>query len=141
MEISFLAILVCAVVSMILGSVWYGPLLFGKAWMKIIGVDESVMNDPIKKKEVQKKMLPSYLLQLLLSLLQIWILSHYVTLWTDVSGAIRVIPIWLGFIMPTIAMGLLWSNLPKSLAWKSFFIQAGYYLVSFIIFGLILASW
>lgn len=141
MEISFLAVLVCAIVSMILGSLWYGPLLFGKTWMKIIGVDESIMNDPIKKKEMQKKMLPAYLLQLVLSLLQIWILSHYISLWTDVSGAVRAIPIWLGFIMPTIATSLLWSNLPKSLAWKSFFIQSGYYLVSFIIFGLILASW
>ena len=33
MQVNFLAIIVCAVVSMIVGTIWYGPL-FGKKWMK-----------------------------------------------------------------------------------------------------------
>ena len=38
-EINFLAVLVCGVVSMIIGATWYGPL-FGKKWMKEEGSTE-----------------------------------------------------------------------------------------------------
>ncbi len=36
-EVNYLAIIVGAVFSMILGAIWYGPI-FGKKWMEIIGV-------------------------------------------------------------------------------------------------------
>lgn len=140
MEIQIVPVLICVVISIVLGSLWYGAF-FGKIWMKIIGVDESCLNDPVKKKEMQKQAMPLYFIQLVLSFVQIWILSHYINQWADVSGIVRVLPIWLGFIMPTIASNILWSNLSRPLMWRSFLIQAGYYLVSFSLFGLILASW
>lgn len=140
MEISFLAVLVCAIVSMIVGSIWYGPL-FGKAWMEIVGMDESMMNDPVKKKEMQKRMMPVYALQFVISIIQIWVLGHYIALWEGVSGAVRVLPIIIGFIAPTLAMSLMWSSMKRELAWKSFFVQTGYYLVTFVIYGLILVAW
>lgn len=140
MEIQILPVLICVVLSVVLGSLWYGPF-FGKTWMTIIGVNPVVMNDPVKKKEMQKQAMPLYFIQIILSFVQIWILSHYISLWTDVSGIVRALPIWLGFIMPTVATNILWSNLSRPLMWKSFLIQAGYFLVSFSIFGLILASW
>lgn len=140
MEIQIVPILICVILSMVIGSLWYGPL-FGKTWMAIIGVDPALMNDPVKKKEMQKQMYGAYIIQLVLSIIQIWILSHYITIWTDVSGIVRALPLWLGFVMPTVATNILWSNLSRPLMWKSLLIQAGYYLVSFSLFGLILASW
>jgi len=47
--INFLAVFGAAIVSMIIGSVWYGPLL-GKTWMKEIGMTPKKMTDDVKKR-------------------------------------------------------------------------------------------
>lgn len=39
--VNYLAILVAAVLSMVLGFLWYGPL-FGKEWTKLMGVTLSL---------------------------------------------------------------------------------------------------
>lgn len=38
-EINWLAVLAASLVGFIIGAIWYGPL-FGKAWMKIVGLTE-----------------------------------------------------------------------------------------------------
>lgn len=43
MEFNFLAILVAALVPMVLGFLWYGPMLFQNAWMRASGVTEEKM--------------------------------------------------------------------------------------------------
>lgn len=51
MENINLAVLVSVIVSMIVGSIWYGPV-FGKKWMKLVGVTKEDMEKG--KKEMQK---------------------------------------------------------------------------------------
>ena len=36
-EINWLGVLVATIVGMVLGAVWYSPLLFGNRWMKCLG--------------------------------------------------------------------------------------------------------
>ncbi len=60
MEINYLAILVCGVLSMVIGAIWYGPL-FGKKWMEICGVNADDLN---ARKEMQKGAAPLYAVQL-----------------------------------------------------------------------------
>jgi len=38
-EINWLAVLAASLVGFVIGAIWYGPL-FGKAWMKIVGLTE-----------------------------------------------------------------------------------------------------
>ena len=38
-NINYLAVIVCGVISMIVGAMWYGPIL-GKLWMKQYGYTE-----------------------------------------------------------------------------------------------------
>lgn len=137
MEINYLAVLVCAVLSMVVGSIWYGPL-FGKKWAEIIGAD---MSDEIKRKQMQKEAASLYAVQFVLSLLQLYILAHFVQGWTEVSGIENALWLWLGFILPTIAGGVMWNNNPNKVKWSMFLIQAGYQLIMFIIYGLILSTW
>ncbi len=134
--INIWAILVCAVLAMILGFVWYGPL-FGKIWMRVVGATEM---DKEKRKEMQKKAGPLYALQFVLILLQLYVLSHMVG-FNAVSGITSALWVWAGFIMPTIAGSCMWNNDSRKVAWSRFFIQAGYQLVCFIIFGWILSIW
>ena len=136
--INFWPVLVCAIVSMVIGSIWYGPL-FGKKWMHIMGAGS--MSEEEKKK-MQKGMMPMYLTQFLLSLFQIWVLSWYISFLSGVSGGVHTaFSIWIAFIVPTLAGSAMWTRDSSKIKWSKFLIQAGYQLVSFVIFALILVSW
>ena len=47
--INYLAVLVSAIIGMIIGALWYSPLLFGKLWMKLSGMTEKQLNEAKKK--------------------------------------------------------------------------------------------
>jgi hypothetical protein len=136
-EINYWAVLACGVASMILGFVWYGPL-FGKKWMQVIGAREM---DAVKRKEMQKKAMPLYAISLVLALFQAYVLAHYIAGWTEASGVENSLWIWAAFLVPAIAGASMWNNESGKIAWTRFLLQAGYYLVLFIIFGIILGSW
>lgn len=134
--INYWAVLVCAVLSLVLGSVWYGPL-FGKAWARIIGTDDM---SPEECKDMQRKAMPLYLVQFVLALLSAFLLAH-MTGFSAVSGVLSAAIVWAGFIMPTIAGATMWTNEPRRRAWQRFGIQAGFQLLCFIVFGLVLGLW
>jgi Protein of unknown function (DUF1761) len=139
MEISFLMILVCAVVSIILGSLWYGPILFGKAWMRLNKVDPECMKDPVKRKEMQKQAMPAYILQLVLSIVQIYILAMFVSMGTNALATSLLV--WLGFLMPMAAQGSMWNSDTKKNNQARFLVVAGFNLVLSILLGLIIGAW
>lgn len=137
MEINYWAVLACAVVSMVIGSVWYGPL-FGRKWME---VNELSPDDVAKREALQKEATPLYVVQFVLSLLQAYILAHFIGGWTEVSGVENAIWIWLGFIMPTVAGLAMWNMKSTKVRWAFFGLSAGYQLICFLTFGLILGTW
>lgn len=137
MEINYWAVLVCGVLAMALGFVWYGPL-FGKKWMEVIGATEM---DLERRKEMQKRAGKLYLIQFILVLFQVWVLAFYIKGWQEASGLQNALWIWVAFIMPTIATSAMWNNDSAKISWTRFLIQAGYQLVLFILFGLILGGW
>jgi len=139
MQINYWAVIVCAVASMVLGAIWYGPM-FGAAWMRVLGLKAS---DVKKRKEMQKRAAPLYFLQFILSLFQIWVLSTYmVSLGLfGASGVMNALWIFGGFVLPTIAGTCMWTNDSREVAWTRFGIQIGYQLVCFVMFGLILGFW
>lgn len=139
MEINLLAVLVCAVAAMVIGSLWHSKLLFGDAFIKSSGMDIGMT--PEKMAQIQKKMRQLYATQFLLALLQAYMLSLFINGGFAIGGITNAFLIWLGFIMPTVAGACMWSSRPRSDAWKVFFISAGYQLVLFFAFGVILANW
>src|SRR6185503_21280424 len=40
-HINWLAVAVAAIASFVLGGIWYSPLLFGRAWMRLTGLSEA----------------------------------------------------------------------------------------------------
>ena len=137
MDINIWAVLVCAIISMVLGFVWYGPL-FGKKWMEITGANEKTIE---QRKEMQKRAGPLYGIQFILSLFQAYVLAHYIIGWKDASGLENSLWIWAAFIMPMVAQGAMWNADSKKISSGRFLIQGGYQLILFIIFGLILGVW
>ncbi|MFZ2167440.1 MAG: DUF1761 domain-containing protein [Minisyncoccia bacterium] len=135
--INYTAVLVCAVLSMVAGALWYGPL-FGKKWMAIVCATDMDME---ARKAMQKKSMPLYAIQFLLTLFQLWVLSYYILGWEDASGFVNALWIWAAFVMPTIAGASMWNNDSAKVSWSRFLIQAGYQLAMFAMFGLILGAW
>jgi len=134
-NMNLLSIFFCAIAGMIMGFIWYGPL-FGRAWMKIIGFDGP---KPTKEemKEMNKKMMPTYLIQFSIILLEAWILKFFIGL--NISRPVHLaFGIWLGFIVPAIAGIAMWSGKSRKTIWSMFMISSGFQLVSIIIFSLIL---
>lgn len=137
MDINYWAVLSCALLSLVLGFVWYGPL-FGRKWIEI---NELSSDDLAKREAMQKEAGPLYVVQFVLSLLQIYILAHFVKGWSDVSGVESALWIWLGFVMPTVAGLAMWNAKPTKVKWAMFLISSGYQLISFVSFGFILSTW
>lgn len=136
-EVNLWAVLVCGVIAMALGSVWYGPL-FGKKWAEII---KATPKDIEERKKMQASMGSLYIIQFILSLFQAYVLAYYIAGWNEVSPLENSLWIWAAFIMPVVAQGAMWNNDSKTVSWARFLIQAGYQLILFILFAIVLGSW
>jgi len=104
--VNYWAIASGAVVSMVIGASWYGPL-FGKKWMVIIGVNSA---DLVAKKNMQKSAGPLYLVQFILTLFQVLILAHLIADTKLAGGLERSLCIWTAFIISTLAGAIMWTN-------------------------------
>lgn len=132
--INYLAVLLGAVINMVIGFVWYGPL-FGKKWMKLVGFTDADM-----RRAKEKGMGKTYLLGFLSGLVMTWVLAMFVgwlDLQTAAEGARLGLMVWFGFLATTFLSGVLWENKPKHL----YLINVGYYLVSLAALGALLAVW
>jgi hypothetical protein len=127
-----------AIASMVLGFLWYGPI-FGKMWMKMMGMKMADM-----KKAQAKGMTMQYGLMFVGSLVMAYVLAHalvFASAYTKTSGISAGLMVgmwnWLGFIAPVTLTSVLWEG--KS--WNLWLLNNGYYLVSLLTMGAILAMW
>jgi hypothetical protein len=132
-SISFMSIVISVIASMVIGSIWYGPL-FGKTWKKLMGRDMGSKNSVVM----------SYILMMLGSALTTYVLGHILvtgSAYTGIMGLSAGLTAgfwsWLGFAVPLSMGSQLWEGKP----WKLFFINAGYQLVFLLVAGMILVTW
>lgn len=123
---------------MVLGFVWYGPL-FGTYWIRLMGWSEAEVTEGRTQ-----SMTKNYLLQALGSLVVAYVLAHvliFASAYLNASGisagVIAGFWNWLGFIAPVTLVSVLWEG--KS--WRLWVLSNGYYLISLIVMGVILAVW
>ena len=136
-SLHWLAILVAAVASMILGFLWYSPLLFAKAWAREMGYD---LNDKAKMDEMRKSAGPAYAGSLAASLLSSFTLAlilHGMRAESLHFGVMASFHIWLGFVATVQFTGALFAK--QSM--KLFAINTGYQLVCYLVMGAILVLW
>jgi hypothetical protein len=136
-HVNFLAILVAAISTMVVGFLWYSPLLFAKPWMREMGYDP---NDKAKTQEMQKTAGPAYAGSFVASLLSAFTLAlileglHA----ADVPHGLMVgFHVWLGFVATVQFTGALFMK--QSM--KLFAMNTGYQLVCFLVMGAILVAW
>ena len=130
--VNYLAIFVVAILDMIIGGLWYGPL-FGDRWMKLSGFTSKKMT------EAQKRgMWKLYLTNFIAILVMLSVLSLFVsTGGSFMIGALLGCFIWVGFFATTMLSSVIWEGKPIQL----YLIHVFHYLVILIISGGILAIW
>jgi hypothetical protein len=136
--INYLAVAACGVLSMGLGTLWYGPL-FGKPWMKMMGISKGEMNA-----ETKKAMMKSYSLMFAGSLITAFVFAHVLDSFAIAQGTSGISAglmggfwMWIGFMAPVTLGSTLWEGKP----WKLFAINSGYNLVFLMLSGVILSLW
>lgn len=136
--INYVAVLVAAAASIVIGFLWYGPL-FGTLWMSLSGISASAL-DAQKK----KGMGPNYLIMIVSTLVMSYVLAHalvFASVYLKVVGVQAGLMAgfwnWLGFIAPVTLGSVLWEG--KS--WKLWGLNNAYQLLSLVVMGVVLAHW
>ena len=136
-NVNYLAIVVAAVASMVVGFVWYG-VLFKKRWMSLMGItSDSMANMKMTANQ-------AYMWQFVASLVMAYVLAHsllftnaYLNVGAIQAGVMVGFWNWFGFVAPVTIGIVLWENKPV-LLW---FLNVSNYLVSLIVMGVILSLW
>lgn len=136
-SLNWLAILVAAVSTMILGFIWYSPLLFAKAWAREMGYD---LSDKAKLDEMRKSAGPAYAGSFVASLISAFTLAlilHAMQAQSLHFGLMASFHIWLGFVATVQFTAALFAK--QSM--KLFAINTGYQFVCYLVMGTIFVLW
>jgi hypothetical protein len=139
--INWVAVLVSAIITMILGMIWYSPQVFGKTWacthMKdtvtgTMGTMGTTKTCEASAGQYVGSFVAAFVAAAVLALFINW--THTID---AAEGAAVGIFAWMGFILTTLFSGFIWGH--KTLV--GFVVHAGFYLVNFIIIGALLGAW
>jgi hypothetical protein len=131
------AVLVAAIGCMVVGFLWYSPILFARPWMRLTGIDP---DDKAKLAELRKGAGKTYALAFVASIVSAVVLAKVIDLTTvnTVLYGIKVgFAVWLGFVTTVQLTGALFGKQPT----KLYLINTGYQLVCYLAMGAILAVW
>ena len=159
MEMNFYSVIVAAATTLVVGAIWYSPMLFANAWMKEYGLTE----EQLKKGNMLKIFGLTFLFSIMIAMIMQVLTIHqfgavgmvggdptkalpsYNAFMADYGTAFRTFKhgalhgfmsgLFLAF--PLIAINGLFEH--KS--WKYIFINAGYWTVSMTIMGAIVCGW
>jgi hypothetical protein len=131
--INYLAMLVAAVVAFVMGGLWYSPLLFGKAWAKLRGIDSP------RAAGAQMRP-PEILAEFVRGLIVAVVLAGFVVHLGVVNlvGAIYLaLAVWIGFQATSIVGSVIHEHYPL----KLYAIHAGDALAKTLVMAVILGLW
>lgn len=124
-----IAIFVAAVLAFALGALWYGPL-FGKAWLRLNGLDGKTQS------ELAKAYVVSFLSFLLMAA-SLAVLADYIVLATVPQAFKLALLVFGGFVAPVGLMANAFSGRPIG-AWL---LDAGYQLLYLVLMSLVVVLW
>src|ERR1700690_3774916 len=137
MGIDLRSVLVAAVASMVVGFLWYSPLLFARPWMVLMGYDPE---DKTKLEEMRKGAAKMHALSFMATLGSALVLGKIILI-PSVSSALYGMKVgfavWLGFVTTVQLTSVLFAKQPV----KLYLINTGYQLVCYLAMGAILAVW
>jgi hypothetical protein len=132
-EINYIAVVVCGIVAMGIGALWYSPMLFGKIWVASIDkTEEELAKDfqPLKAYSV------SFLAQLVMAFI-LALFMKYVNAATPEEGIRLGFMAWIGFTATTMTVNFLFEGK----TFKHFLVDSSYHFIVLMLSGLILGAW
>jgi len=137
-SINWLAVVVCVVVAMVVGFVWFGPKTFFPMWWKAIGKPENA--EPGSGMSMAL-MWPLVVIAAFVEAVFMSLMVHAMGSMmpggaTLASGATAGFFLWLGFVATTSLTNKLFANQLK--AWV---LEMGSHLVTMVLMGAILGAW
>jgi hypothetical protein len=129
-HLNWLAVIVAALATFLIGGLWYSPALFGRAWMSANNLTQEDL-----KGSMARIFGLSFVLALLMSANLAAFLADPKTdaAWGATAGFLA------GF--GWVALGIATVALFERRSWKYILINGGYMTVSFTVMGLILGWW
>ena len=129
-SINYLSVVVAALSSFVVGMLWYGPVLFGKAWM----AENGFSDEDVQGGNMLRTYGTAFILGLIIALnLDLFLGPDATFTWGLAAGALAGV----GWVAASI--GTLYLFEKKS--FKLFLINAGYHAVNFTVMGGILGAW
>ena len=132
-DVNYLAVIAAIAVNMIVGAVWYSPLLFARPWMAANGFTEEQI-------KAQGSATRGYIVSVIASV----VIAFAIALFAQAAGAGAAIDGLLlglaagvGFVATTSATNYIFESRPL----KLYLINAGYPVVSFTLIGLLIGAW
>jgi uncharacterized protein YacL len=135
-HVNYIAILVVAVISFLIGAVWYSPVMFAKQWIKATNKTE----DDLKKGAGTTAYIISFIAWLIASYVLAVIIDYSVDVYSSpqfLYGILAAFLCWFGFVAATSLVHNLFAQRPTIL----WLIDSGYVLVALLISGAVLAEW
>ncbi len=133
-HMNYWAVLAAAVAVLVLGWLWYSPLLFFKPWMRLRGMD------PIAAMAGAKMPAGKLLIELVRCLVLAYVIARFMAM-LGVSGWMGAVHLglflWIGFPVILLAGSVLWENVP----WKVAAIHAGDWLVKLLVIPIVVSVW
>ena len=130
-SINYLAVVVAALATFILGGLWYSPMLFGKAWMRVNNFTEEDLQTFSKARMFGWSFVFSLVMALNLAMFLAGPKTN--TTWGLTAGPLA----GFGWVAMAIAIVGLFEN--KS--WAYILINGGYMTLAFVIMGAIIGAW
>jgi hypothetical protein len=133
----YLPVIVAAVSTLVVGGLWYSPLLFAVPWSKGVGLD---MNDPAVMAEMKKKMWMHYIFAVVAAAITasvFYILRNILGIDSAMAGVRLGLLCWAGFVAPVKFVDAMFGKRGQ----KVLIIEAGYHLVTFVIMAVIVCAW
>lgn len=133
-QVNYLAVIVCAIASEVIGALWFSPLLFAKQWMSALGIKPEDME--AMKKYAMKGYIAAFVCAFI-GAFAAAILIIRIDVGTIFGGMRLGAFVWLGFALTTALPATIFEG--RKL--KLLLINQAYYLIVFVLTGLILVAW
>ena len=133
-ELNYLAIVVGVVINMVLGALWYSPVLLGKSWMAAAGI---TAEDIEARKGEQYR---GYAVAVVVSIVLVFVLAlltRNLGIDEPLDGLVLGLVAGIGLVAFSQAPNYSFEGRPLRL----FLINLGYSVVGFAIIGVLLAVW
>jgi len=126
-DLHYVGIIIATITGMILGALWYSPLLFGNLWMKSIGKTPETLGSTIKPiiGSIIANLLTAFGIAILFSFVGVESFSKAITIGA-VSGILIIFP------------AMLSDNLFCGWGGTLLFIQTGYRVITVIFMSIIM---